>query len=177
MKEKSLFAKVGSAYNHVEEYLLVGSLVINVLLVFVQIIMRQTDNSLPWSEELSRYIFIWQIWLGTSTALKYNEHIRVTMLFSIIKNKKFHAFVTLLADVLWFAFCGYMVVNGLQLMESMASRNAVSPSLRLPLTYVYSVFPIASVLVCIRLLGVLGRDVKNLFGTAPDELERGGHDL
>ena len=27
-------------------------------------------------EELSRYIFIWQIWLGASTALKYNEHIQ-----------------------------------------------------------------------------------------------------
>ena len=56
-----------------------------------------------------------------------------------------------------------MVVNGKDLLVSMAARRAVSSGLRLPLVYVYSVFPLASFLVCVRMLGVLGKDVKKLF--------------
>ena len=81
MEKKSILSRIGNIYNNLEEYLLVVSLVINVLLVFLQVIMRTVfKNSLTWSEELSRYIFIWQIWLGARIALKYNEHIRVTLI-------------------------------------------------------------------------------------------------
>ena len=63
MEKKSILSRIGNIYNNLEEYLLVVSLVINVLLVFLQVIMRTVfKNSLTWSEELSRYIFIWQIW-------------------------------------------------------------------------------------------------------------------
>lgn len=164
MEKKSILSRIGNIYNNLEEYLLVVSLVINVLLVFLQVIMRTVfKNSLTWSEELSRYIFIWQIWLGASIALKYNEHIRATLIYSFLKNKKVQAAIGLLADLIWFLFCAYMVVNGKDLLVSMAARRAVSSGLRLPLVYVYSVFPLASFLVCVRMLGVLGKDVKKLF--------------
>lgn len=87
MKKKSILSQFTNIYNNLEEYLLIISLVCNVLLVFLQVIMRTVfKNSLTWSEELSRYIFIWQIWLGASTALKYNEHIRVTLIYSFMKS-------------------------------------------------------------------------------------------
>lgn len=174
MEKKALLGRIRSFYDHAEEYLLVGSLIVNVLLVFVQVIMRLSKNSLTWSEELARYIFIWQIWLGSSIALKYNEHIRVTLIFSFLKNKRVQAFISFLADMIWFLFSGYMAVNGWELMQSMAARHAVSSGLGLPLTYVYSIFPIASILVCVRLLSVLWVDIKNLFGPQPDESEKGG---
>lgn len=165
MEKKSILSGIGRFYNSMEESLLVASLILNVLLVFLQVIMRTVfKNSLTWSEELSRYIFIWQIWLGASIALKYNEHIRVTLILSFFKNQKVQAFITLLADFIWFLFCGYMVLNGKELLVSMAARNAVSSGLRLPLVYVYIVFPVASLLVCIRLLGILAKDVKMLNG-------------
>lgn len=170
MEKKTILSRIGSVYDHIEEYLLVSSLAVNVLLVFMQVIMRTVfKNSLTWSEELSRYIFIWQIWLGASTALKYNEHIRVTLIFSFLKNKRIQAAISLIADLIWFLFCAYMVVNGKDLLVSMASRNAVSSGLRLPLTYVYVVFPLASFLVCLRLLGVLKRDLWKLLGRASDD--------
>lgn len=170
MEKKSILSGIGRFYNSMEESLLVASLILNVLLVFLQVIMRTVfKNSLTWSEELSRYIFIWQIWLGASIALKYNEHIRVTLILSFFKNQKVQAFITLLADFIWFLFCGYMVLNGKELLVSMAARNAVSSGLRLPLVYVYIVFPVASLLVCIRLLGILAKDVKMLNGTDKKE--------
>ena len=61
--------------DHLEEYILIGSLFVSVALVFVQIVMRYAfKNSIFWSEELVRYIFLWQIWLGASYATKENKH-------------------------------------------------------------------------------------------------------
>lgn len=173
MNNKNRFSRIGGFYNNLEEYLLIVSLIANVLLVFMQVIMRTVfKNSITWSEELSRYIFIWQIWLGASMALKYNEHIRVTLILSFLKNKKVQAAIIFFADLLWFLFCAYMVINGKDLLVSMSARRAVSSGLRLPLVYVYAVFPIASFLVCARLLGVLYRDIKR-FGE--DTKEEGGN--
>lgn len=175
MKKKSFLSQLCNIYNSLEEYLLISSLIINVLLVFTQVIMRTVfKNSLTWSEELSRYIFIWQIWLGASIALKYKEHIKVTMIFSFIKNKYMQAAISLFADLLWFFFCAYMVVNGRELLVSMAARKAASSGLGLPLVYVYSVFPIASFLMCVRLLGVLYEDIR-MFGKDRNTEMEGGN--
>lgn len=175
MKEKRVLAKIVNVYDNLEEYLLIASLVGNVLLVFLQVIMRTVfKHSLTWSEELSRYIFIWQIWLGASIALKYNEHIRVTLIYSLVKNGKVKAVIALAADLMWFLFCAYMVINGKDLLVSMAARNAASSGLQLPLVYVYMVFPIASFLVCLRLLGALGTDLKRVMGKS---VEEGGTEL
>ena len=74
-------------FNKFEEIVLVSSLVLNVIIIFMQVIMRYFFNtSLTWSEELSRYIFIWQVWLGSSIAFVDNQHIRVDLIFSIFKS-------------------------------------------------------------------------------------------
>ena len=92
-------------YDKFEEYLLIGSLVFNVLLIFSQILMRTIFNySLSWTEELSRYIFIWQTWLGTSIALKYKQHIRVEILINIFKKAKNKKILEISANLIWIAF-------------------------------------------------------------------------
>ena len=75
-------------FDNAEEYLLVGSLAFNVVLVFFQVVMRYVfQNSLSWSEELARYIFLWQTWLGASYAVKEHRHLRVEMLADRFKGR------------------------------------------------------------------------------------------
>ena len=75
-------------WNKAEEYFLVYSLILMVALVFIQVIMRYIfNNSLSWSEELVRYIFIWQIWLGASVGAKNNDHIRIEIFSNKLKQK------------------------------------------------------------------------------------------
>ena len=48
---------------HLEEILLVFGTMVMILLIFYQVVMRRCFNSsIAWSEELARYIFIWQGW-------------------------------------------------------------------------------------------------------------------
>ena len=61
-----------------EELILVPSLVFTVILVFSQVVMRYVfQSSLYWSEELARYLFVWQTWLGASLAVREASHIRI----------------------------------------------------------------------------------------------------
>ncbi|CDZ75704.1 TRAP transporters [Peptoniphilus sp. ING2-D1G] len=144
--------KLLAKFDKFEEVLLVSSLALSVILVFLQVIMRSFFNaSLTWSEELSRYLFIWQTWLGVSIAYKYNEHIKVELIYDLFKSKVAHKVIKLVVDLIWLAFNAYLVYLGVQLLGSMASRNALSSGMRLPLVYVYAALPVSSFLVSIRI--------------------------
>ena len=55
--------------DHLEEYLLVFLMVVEVVVVFAQVVTRYVFHSpLAWSEELARYMFIWLVWIGAAYA-------------------------------------------------------------------------------------------------------------
>ena len=140
-------------YDKFEEYLLIGSLVFNVLLIFSQIFMRTIFNySLSWTEELSRYIFIWQTWLGTSIALKYKQHIRVEILINIFKKAKNKKILEISVNLIWIAFSIFLLCAGSLLCRSMITRNVLSSGMRIPIVFIYSCLPISSLIVLIRLI-------------------------
>ena len=140
-------------YDKFEEYLLIGTLVFNVLLIFSQILMRTIFNySLSWPEELSRYIFIWQTWLGTSIALKYKQHIRVEILINFLKKIKNKKKLEVLVNLIWIGFSIFLLYAGILLSKSMIARNVLSSGMRIPLVFTYSCLPISSLIVLIRLI-------------------------
>ena len=51
-----------------------------VIIIFVQVIMRKAGNSLSWSEELGKFLFVWISWMGISLGQREGEHIKITML-------------------------------------------------------------------------------------------------
>ena len=145
--------KIFQKYDNFEERLLIGSLFFNVLLIFSQILMRTIFNySLSWTEELSRYIFIWQTWLGTSIALKYKQHIRVEILINIFKKAKNKKILEISVNLIWIAFSIFLLYAGTLLCKSMIARNVLSSGMRIPLVFVYSCLPISSLIVLIRLI-------------------------
>lgn len=143
--------KIFQKYDKFEEYLLIGSLFFNVLLIFSQILMRTIFNySLSWTEELSRYIFIWQTWLGASIALKYKQHIRVEILVNLLKKNK--KILEILVNLVWITFSIFLLYAGSLLCKSMIARNVLSSGMRIPLVFIYSCLPISSLIILIRLI-------------------------
>lgn len=163
MNKTSFWKKLIYGYDKLEEYLLCGSLVFTTLVIFAQILMRTLFNrSLTWSEELTRYVFIWQIWMGVSIAQRDNTHIKVELLFAFVKSKKARAVVDLLASLVWLAFTVFLLVNSSQLVGQMFARGNVSSAMRLPMYLVYFVLPLSSFVLLLRLMGQLVRDCGTL---------------
>lgn len=165
MKQDGFLKKLIFSYDKLEEYMLCASLVLTTLIIFAQIIMRSVfNNSLTWSEELTRYIFIWQIWLGVSIAQKEKQHIKVELLFNFFKGERFRAAIDIVATLILIAFNIFLVVNGSELVRQMYVRNNVSGAMRLPLYIVYAVLPLSAFLLSLRLIGQVAADVRFLRG-------------
>ena len=154
MKKDSFLGKLVYGYDKLEEYVLCASLVLTTLIIFVQVIMRSVFNSsLTWSEELTRYIFIWQIWMGVSIAQKDKAHIKVDVI----------------ATILLIAFNIFLVTSGIDLVQQMITRGNVSSAMRMPMWIVYIVLPLASGIFTLRLIGQVVEDIKALFGHGSDD--------
>lgn len=156
--------KITKIYDSLEAFVLVLALALSTLLIFVQVIFRYVLNdSITWSEELARYIFIWMIWLGTSVSMKQKEHIRMDMLMNAVHGKG-KLVLDLVSGIIMLAFCIFLVKYGWDLVASMMSRGNKSVALRLPMWIVYSSLPFSQLIVALRLIGSIVSDAGKLFG-------------
>lgn len=136
----------GSVLTLLFERFLVLSFLFSLILVFVQVIMRYIFNySLSWSEELARYIFVWQSWLGFCLALKHGKHIRIDVVSHRLSPRLKIVFETI-AWSLSLIMVLFLVINGFELLRLLASRGQVSPALRMPMSYAYAAVPVSCLL-------------------------------
>ncbi|SLN26669.1 2,3-diketo-L-gulonate TRAP transporter small permease protein YiaM [Aquimixticola soesokkakensis] len=59
-----------------------------VCLIGLQVGSRLLGNSLPWTEELSRFFFIWTIWLGLAAGFRNGQHPRVTIVSDLAQSRR-----------------------------------------------------------------------------------------
>lgn len=144
--------KFWSYYNKAEEYFLVGSLIVTVAIIFIQVIFRYIlNNSLSWSDELTRYIFIWQIWLGTSLGMRENRHLKVELFYNMFGSKG-QKVLNIFSNLVLLLFCIFLTVNGGKLMLTLQERNALSTALKFPLYLVYASLPFSCLMMVLRLI-------------------------
>lgn len=144
--------KIINFYNKLEEYLLVSSLVFTVCIILLQVIMRYVFNSsLSWSEELARYIFIWQIWLGASLGVREKKHIRVELIYGLFKQKG-QRIMDILSTIIWIALCIFLAVNGTKLTLALLQRHSTSPAMKIPMYMIYATLPISCGVMGLRLI-------------------------
>lgn len=112
------------------------NLALMAMFVFGNVVLRYFFNSgLTWAEEVSRFLFIWLIFLGSIVAFKDNEHLGVdTMVQKLsIKGRKVLFIVNCLIILATFAM---VLVGSWQL--TMLNVDQSSPAIGLPYAYVYS---------------------------------------
>ena len=120
-KEKGNFF---NAVNKAEDICLVAMFAAMVAAIFLQIIMRFVfNNSLSWSEELGKFIFVWISWLGISIGERRREHIRITLIVDklSVKWKKIFEIIAniLLLGILFVTLYYAVILVNLSLMYIM----------------------------------------------------------
>lgn len=143
---------INKIIDNFEEYFCVWSLAIMTILVFIQVVMRYVfQNSLSWSEELARYIFLWLSWVGASYAVKERSHFRVEMFADLLKGKPrkiFELFVLLV----WFSFCLFLAYQGSMITRHLIIRKQLSAAMEIPMAWAYASVPVGSFLMAARLV-------------------------
>lgn len=135
-----------------EEYFVVWTMAFMTAIVFLQVIMRYVfSNSLSWSEELARFIFMWLSWIGASYAVKERSHFRVEMFANFLKGSSRKGF-ELLVLVIWFVFALIMAWLGTQLMLFLMETGQISAAMEIPMEWVYASVPAGCGLMAVRLI-------------------------
>ncbi|GGK34463.1 hypothetical protein GCM10010965_29290 [Caldalkalibacillus thermarum] len=135
-----------------EEVLLVTTMVVMVILIFYQVCSRYFFNySLSWTEEVARYIHIWQVWLGASFAVKKQRHIRVEIFVKKLPGT-FKRVVDITALLLWFFLAMVLAYEGTQVVNHIFERGQLSPAIRMPMWLAYLAVPVGGILMSIRLI-------------------------
>ncbi|WP_258876237.1 TRAP transporter large permease subunit [Fusobacterium animalis] len=75
------------------------------------------NNSLSWSEELGKFLFVWISWLGISIGAKRKEHIKITMFIDKV-SPKLKCLCDILSELIIFGICAVTAYYGLELVIS-----------------------------------------------------------
>ena len=119
-----------------EEVIMMALLAMILAIMFGQVIMRYVFSAaLSWSEEASRYLFIWLAFLGISYGIKTKSHLRVDLLETFVPGlkKPLEVFV----DLVFLVFCVYMVRPGYEMVIFLRNTGQTSPAVGIPMYVVY----------------------------------------
>ncbi len=106
-----------------------------VSLAFLQVFCRFVLNdSLTWSEEMCRYLFVWMVFLGTGVGLLHRRHITIDIVPNMIP-KAGRKYYNAAIDILILAFTVYLMRYGY--IFAMRGMRQGSPAMQLPLGYIY----------------------------------------
>jgi TRAP-type C4-dicarboxylate transport system permease small subunit len=115
------------------------------IVVFAAVIARYLIHApLAWSEEVSRYLFIWLSLLGAETALRAKAHLGVDILLKHGREGgarwHWHLINGLLVSIL-----AAVLVGGIETTRRTADQ--FSPALGIPIAAVYAAVPVATSLM------------------------------
>ncbi len=116
------------------------------------------NSSLGWSDELSRFLFIWVSFLGAAYAYGLNEHIGLDFVVDRIRNEKTRTVIRLLSEICIGVVIFVIAWYG---WDVAVSATNLSPALDIPMTVVYGVVPLTGALMAVlnvlKILGWIGR--------------------
>lgn len=119
----------------------IAAAIVMTVMIFLQVIYRYVlGDSLSFSEELARYMFVWSVGLGSALALRNRAHIGVELVVErlpqpLVKPAK------LLAGVLNLFFFGILIRYGCEMVA--VTMDQESAALSLPMGYVYLSLPVS----------------------------------
>lgn len=147
-----------------ETYFLIATLVVMVFVVSLQVFLRELfDYSFIWAEELTRYVMLYQIWVGASMAVKEDAHLRITSLKDKMSPKN-QIKIEILVVILWAVFALFLAIKSGQLVNILFARGQISPAMQLPMGYAYASVTFGCALMAFRLVQKLHFEVKKLEG-------------
>lgn len=125
--------------------LLVVLMVSIVTVMLVSVVFRYgLNDSLSWSDELVRYLFVWLTLLGASVAFRDREHIRIDYFLSLCPPRARQVFEMLILSAVTLFFVATLVLGILWVRETSGTRTS---ALQWPLNwFFYAALPTSSLL-------------------------------
>lgn len=138
--------------DHIEEYALGILLILMTIVMSVQVIARYAFSySLTWSEEITRYMFIWSGFLSISFCYKKGIVIKIEQAVNVLP-ESLRKVVRILEKLAAFAFFAYMIPFAYKFLVASIESGQLSPAVRLPMYFLQVAPLVGFILTAIRIL-------------------------
>jgi TRAP-type C4-dicarboxylate transport system permease small subunit len=125
-------------------------MVFMVIDVFLQVLFRFViERPLSWTEEVSRYLFVWIVWIGSAIVLAEKAHVGIDILVKKFSSNWQRRMEVLIYLVFLFPLC-IMLYQGVALAK--LNMNQPSAALRMPMGIPYAAIPIAAFVMILNTL-------------------------
>lgn len=112
-----------------------------------------------WTEELSRYIFIWISYLAVPVAIRKRSSIRVDIIYDHLP-ERWKNISWIVVDILFFCLTAVIAWYGVGQIERLIRYPQYTTALRIPFLIPYLILPFGFGLMCLRLLQSLYGQVR-----------------
>ena len=128
-------------YHRLLTWLMVGTVAVLIVPVTLQIVSRYTAliPSWIWTEELSRFLFIWMVMLGAMIGVREGTHFEVDIWPDL--GRKATALLRILSNVLVLVFALVFVWWGAEFVRFGWNQN--SELAELPMAFIFTAWPVA----------------------------------
>lgn len=128
-----------------------------VVIIFSQVLARYFfANSLSWSEEVGRYIFVWMTFLGAAIAVRNKMHVMLDM-FVMRFPPVLQKICLAISYLSMLVFTAVLIWGGFRFVAK--GSHQISAAMQLPMHYVYVVLPVGGALIFFYLLKNFYEDV------------------
>lgn len=132
--------------------------------IFVAVMSRYLfKSSIPFAEELGRYLFVWITFTGMARCVATDKHVALDLLSHMLHDKAKKTW-QLIIYVITMIFFGFITWSGVMLCTVGAKQK--SPTMRIPMQYMYVIIPICGILSLFFLVMKISRLLKNKEVTA-----------
>ena len=146
--------------NRFEEIIGVACLGIMTTIAFVNVLTRYFFKySMAFTEEITLYLFVWAVMMGTSIAFREGSNMAVTLFYERFRkgNRKLLMLFSSLLSMAFFIVLTYFGI--LEVMDEIAM-NAMTEAIEMPVWWFTSAMPIASVLILFRIVARTRDDLR-----------------
>lgn len=150
--------RISRCIEYITQRLLILMFMVMLLLVIMQVLYRYVLHmSIPWSEELARYLFTWIIFLGASLTSAKDEHLAITV-FRDLLPQRFKETIIIAIDIIVIAFLYILTIKSIDLVLQVKSTK--TPVLQISMAYPYLSILVGSTFMLIHtFVNLVGRIV------------------
>lgn len=130
-------------------------------IVIIEVFLRYLfGGTLYVTEELSRYLMVWVVFLASGLALKGDSHISIGILVDKFGGKP-RMGINLAAQILLLIFLVFLLVEGIVVLPYQIDQ--IAPSMGVSFFWFYLAIPVGSVLMILFLLPKIGESIRGIF--------------
>lgn len=146
--------------NNFEKFLIGICLTLMIIIMGIQVVSRYAFNSsLTWSEELTRYLFVWSGFLSLPFTIKAGITLKIDQFYNMFP-KGARAVLNVINHIIMIVFFIFLLYHSIGVVESAIASGQKSPALGLPMYLVQVSATIGFALAIVRTIQVLFLTIK-----------------